>query len=1224
MNYTGAAAQTVNATTYATLNFSGAGVKTNSGTVTVNTALTGTALTNAATGVLNIGGTSTITTLTATAVGNVVNYTGGAAQTVKATTYDTLNFSGAGVKTNSGTVTVNAALTGTALTNAATGVLNIAGASTITTLTATAVGNVVNYTGAAAQTVNATTYATLNFSGAGVKTNSGTVTVNAALTGTALTNAASGVLNLAFAAAPTITTLDATAVGNTVNYSLGGAQSVKATTYHHLGLATSGAKTAAAGLTVNGNLTTSGTATFTTGAFTHNFGSWVINSTAATPITATGSTLNFNTPAPAAATSITGTTAATLALAVVNINNTSGVSSTENLSATGNFTVAANATFSPAATVIVSGTGTLTGSGTVQVTRTAAVAGFSQQYTITNKTLTNLTVEYIGGAAQTVSALGYGKLKVNNPNGVTLAGATTVSSTLTLTDGEITTSGFAFTITGICPASVVPGSGYVNGAIRLSFPASATTTCTYPVGSSATAYTPINLAATTGAGGGTLTGSTTAAEHPQINTSDIDPARSANRYWTLWSAGDTINLTSYDITVNFVAADVDGGAVPANFILSKYAGAAWSSPTPVSATATTTAVTGIAGPLSATTNYAVGEGQALFIMSSPDGEVVIGGRPHRLRITRTKLDGVTVLTGYIGARNLDGWYGPGGSHPGAATAPQICAVNGSGTPCLPATGGSCVSLPNAAPALNAGVNNLSITFASGVADYCLATADVGQYTLSLRDDSNVSQPVTGTTATLTARPYAVVVSTIVQGATPNPASPGSATGSPFVAGVAFSATAGGYLWKSSGAGSAGYGDADGDGIPDASPSFADVVTNGGGIAPRYADTVTLATDTAAANFAPTAPPATQGTLSGGTAIIVAAGSATTATLKYSEVGSFTLTATPSGNYLGGGGDLAPRVVIFGDGATRNAWVGRFRPDHFVISAGASAAGCGSFTYFGQDGFTTAFTLTAENGDTVPATTTNYAGSWAKFGLTTWANYAFTAATLPAGSSFAASATAPSGTWTSGSASVSAKHQISRPTALTGATAITVSAQPTDSDGVTMATTSVGSANLRYGRLRLLAAYGSERLPLRVPVRAESFNGTAWTQNSVDSCTTIPQNAVKASAGISANVCFLSNPPPASPVNASCLAGGSPVLNLSNGTGTYVLFDKTPAQVGFADLAANLGSGATDTSCNAANPASAAGNLSWLQFPWCSGKLDPNARVKFGASKAPYIYLRERY
>jgi len=79
---------------------------TNTGNLTVGTALTGTTLVNSATGILNIGGTSTITTLTATAVGNVVNYNGAAAQTIKATTYANLNIGGTGTKTLGGATTV--------------------------------------------------------------------------------------------------------------------------------------------------------------------------------------------------------------------------------------------------------------------------------------------------------------------------------------------------------------------------------------------------------------------------------------------------------------------------------------------------------------------------------------------------------------------------------------------------------------------------------------------------------------------------------------------------------------------------------------------------------------------------------------------------------------------------------------------------------------------------------------------------------------------------------------------------------------------------------------------------------------------------------------------------------------------------------------------------------------------------------------------------------------
>jgi CSLREA domain-containing protein len=123
---------------------------------------------------------------------------------------------------------------------------------------------------------------------------------------------------------------------------------------------------------------------------------------------------------------------------ITDANTAAQLSVNNNANANGTFTINANAVLNPAAATVIGGTGTLTGSGTVRVTRTAATADFSSQYTITNKTLTNLLVDYVGTSAQVVSPITFGNLRLNNASGATLAaGTTTVGGTLTLQSGVL-------------------------------------------------------------------------------------------------------------------------------------------------------------------------------------------------------------------------------------------------------------------------------------------------------------------------------------------------------------------------------------------------------------------------------------------------------------------------------------------------------------------------------------------------------------------------------------------------------------------------------------------------------------------------------------------------------------------------------------------------------------------------------------------------------------------
>ncbi len=317
------AAMTISGTTESVMDFvTMSGTYTNNGTLTIATTLAGAGtFTNGATGILNFGGTPITPTLTATAVGNTINYTG-TGQILKVTAYNNLTLSGGAetfgaittvsgnlILSNTATATTGANLavggnlnigTGTNLTTGANFTLAVTGTSSITgtlTLANTGAktftgdvtinsGGVWNETGVAAINYagslqnNGTTF-TANtgvhtFSGtgkvisgtstiaipsltiSGTTTNSGTLTVSTTLAGAStLTNTATGILN--FGGASITPTLIATAVGNTVNYN-GAAQTVKTTTYDILALSGSAAKTFGAAITINGNLSISGTA----------------------------------------------------------------------------------------------------------------------------------------------------------------------------------------------------------------------------------------------------------------------------------------------------------------------------------------------------------------------------------------------------------------------------------------------------------------------------------------------------------------------------------------------------------------------------------------------------------------------------------------------------------------------------------------------------------------------------------------------------------------------------------------------------------------------------------------------------------------------------------------------------------------------------------------------------------------------------------------------------
>ena len=116
----------------------------------------------------------------------------------------------------------------------------------------------------------------------GTSTLNGTANLfNVTINGTSLILSASSVLGIANTFIITAGSLNVSSnKPNTVIFNGTGAQTVNAITYHHLTLANGNTKTAAAGITVNGNITISPSTIFNAGSFTHTLsGNWINSGT---------------------------------------------------------------------------------------------------------------------------------------------------------------------------------------------------------------------------------------------------------------------------------------------------------------------------------------------------------------------------------------------------------------------------------------------------------------------------------------------------------------------------------------------------------------------------------------------------------------------------------------------------------------------------------------------------------------------------------------------------------------------------------------------------------------------------------------------------------------------------------------------------------------------------------------------------------------------------------
>ena len=607
----------------------------------------------------------------------------------------------------------------------------------------------------------------------------------------------------------------------------------------------------------------------------------------------------------------------------------------------------------------------------------------------------------------------------------------------------------------------------------------------------------------------------------------------------------------------------------------------------------------------------------VFVISPTDalGTTLVANRSHGFKADMYRKDSssgtCSIAAGYIGNKPLKAWLTRDVSDPGGA-APSI---NG-------------MALPNVQPV----GTNLTLSFNSGTANFSVVTSDVGKYTFSLLDDTHgfaSGVNILGASNTLTTRPFGLAFTNIKRGATNNPGGAGPTSAIFSAAGVAFQATVGGYLWD-------GADDLNNDGIPDAG---ADITNNG--LAPKFAWPVTLS------QTLNTPSGGTTGAL-GGTSNIPSAsfttgnGATTVNDLTYGEVGSMTLSANAR-NFLNTSGvNLSATSGV----------IGRFTPDHFDVSYNTPTftPGCatGNFTYLAQPfmysaGQQPVMTVSARSAPVGGAITKNYTGSFWKITTSTLTGRTYTPATgtldtanLPATSSDPAivDSGAGSGTLTFSINSPGLSFQRGALVAPFNAD-ISLGINIIDADGVIfagnpaafgaatagngMAFTCTGAGcngkEMRFGRLNLRDAYGSELLPLPINLNAEYWAGntTGFVANSNDDLCT----------GIAASQVTLTPHSPLIAGDTTLTVAANPLVAGSwhkAVNGPYSQLSKPASgNAGSVDLSVNLD----------------AAGVPWLKYNWdgidqgADGNLwddNPSARAVFGIYRGPdrRIYLRERF
>ncbi|MFN5167994.1 MAG: T9SS type A sorting domain-containing protein [Cyclobacteriaceae bacterium] len=406
-------------------------------------------------------------------------------------------------------------------------------------------------------------------------------------------------------------TINFAPVNNTVDYNFAGDQDIHNTTYYNLSASTSGVKALLGTTTVTNTVAISGSAVVNTGtSILNGTGSLVMTGTSDIRFARTGVSLpeltgTLNSFAPTTSITLNATaatqtlkTSATYPYQNVNLSGTGGsvdFSLVTNIARNLTFSNAGRMTNNAVLTVgesfIYNSSAITTLANNITVgsliktlgvvaysNRTITINGTSGSWSNSGGTFTSnasSNVIFTTGTGQTIGGsitTTFSNLTINNSNSVSLSGVDiTVSNNLNFILGRLITGSRFVRVASPGTVTASASTGWVQGNLRKDV-ALGSPSITYEVGG-AVNYAPVDVALNTVTVTGTITVSSTDGVHPNVAGANIEPNKSANRFWTITNIG--VTFTDYSATFNFQASDRDALFDPLTAVIMRTNGVNW-------------------------------------------------------------------------------------------------------------------------------------------------------------------------------------------------------------------------------------------------------------------------------------------------------------------------------------------------------------------------------------------------------------------------------------------------------------------------------------------------------------------------------------------------------------------------------------------------------------------------------------------------------------------------